>query len=296
MRLGQEIHAPQGHARTPVKSEDIVNGGQPDKSTLNRCYESIYLSPHLDDVVLSCGGRVYQEGLAGRSVLVVTLMAGDPPAPAMRSPFVAALHSRWGLENTPKPVAVRRAEDLEALSLLGAEAQHAPWLDCIYRQHPSTGEWLYHSEDALWGPAHPVEGELVAQMARYLADLPLAPAGRVYVPLAVGGHVDHRLVRQAAEVWDVSRERLVYYADYPYAEQPDALSAVLGEGRGWRSERVPLTAEDLAVKAEAVARYRSQVSTFFPQEIGPRLRAWAQAAGEREGWAERYWRYLVGAS
>ncbi|MCP5190661.1 MAG: PIG-L family deacetylase, partial [Pseudomonadales bacterium] len=41
-------------------------------------YDSIYLSPHLDDVPLSCGGQVYQETSAGRRVLVVTLVAGRP--------------------------------------------------------------------------------------------------------------------------------------------------------------------------------------------------------------------------
>ena len=44
-----------------------------------RSYDTIFLAPHLDDVVLSCGGQIFLETEAGNSVLVVTIMAGDPP-------------------------------------------------------------------------------------------------------------------------------------------------------------------------------------------------------------------------
>ena len=36
-------------------------------------YQRVYLSPHLDDAALSCGGRIYQERQAGLSVLVLNL-------------------------------------------------------------------------------------------------------------------------------------------------------------------------------------------------------------------------------
>lgn len=39
--------------------------------------DAIHLSPHLDDVVLSCGGQIAARCGRGESVLVVTLAAGD---------------------------------------------------------------------------------------------------------------------------------------------------------------------------------------------------------------------------
>lgn len=56
-------------------------------------YERIYLSPHLDDAALSCGGLVYLERKADLPVLVVTVMAGDAPSDAIESPIVAELHA-----------------------------------------------------------------------------------------------------------------------------------------------------------------------------------------------------------
>lgn len=258
----------------------------------SKFYPRIYLSPHLDDVALSCGGRIYQECQAGVPVLVVTLMTGDAPPEALEAPFVIEIHTRWELAETPNPVAARRAEDREAMSVLGAEPLHWGWPDCIYRRDPESGEFLYHSESALFGPPHPPEERLIPRLARRLANLPLAPGGRAYAPLTVGGHVDHRLTRQAAEAWGPPDGELVYYEDYPYAEQADALTAVLGGRRGWQAEHVSLDEEALVAKTAAITQYRSQISTFFDEvgEIGLRLRAYAVAAGEGRGHAERYWR------
>ena len=76
----------------------------------------IFLSPHLDDAVLSCGGMIYQLAQAGQAVQVITIFAGDPP-PGLLSPFAQSLHDRWQAGSV-----ARRSEDIEALTLLGAEA------------------------------------------------------------------------------------------------------------------------------------------------------------------------------
>ena len=70
-------------------------------------YDTIYLSPHLDDVALSCGGQVYMLGEIERPVLIVTVMAGEPPGLAT-SNYAQALHDRWQLQIDV--VARRRAE------------------------------------------------------------------------------------------------------------------------------------------------------------------------------------------
>jgi hypothetical protein len=128
-------------------------------------------------------------------------------------------------------------------------------------------------------------------LAERLADLPFAPGGRAYVPLTVGGHVDHSLVRQAAEMWGALGGEMVYYEDYPYAEHPAALRDVLGSGFGWKANLVPLNTEALDVKAAAITHYRSQISTFFKDtdEIATRVRAYATVVGDGKGWAERFW-------
>ena len=40
-------------------------------------YNHVYLSPHLDDIALSCAGRIAAQVAAGELVLVVTVFSGS---------------------------------------------------------------------------------------------------------------------------------------------------------------------------------------------------------------------------
>lgn len=237
-------------------------------------YAYIYLSPHLDDAVLSCGGRIWQQAQAGERVLVVVIFAGAPALGTPLSPFAQALHVRWG--HIAGAAARRQEEDLAALALLGAEAVHWPYTDCIYRR-TSGGRFLYASEEALWEEVHPAEKSLLTELAARLAALPLGQNGTVYAPLGVGHHVDHQIVRRAVEATEYA---LTYYEDFPYAEDAQAVQVVLEEGQ-WQAESVPLSEEAWEAKIAAIACYRSQLSTFWADE--------AEMATTVRAFAERYW-------
>ncbi len=244
----------------------------------------IYLSPHLDDAVLSCGGMMAQQVRRGEQVRVVTVCAGDPP-PGPLSPFAQSLHERWG---TPtNAVALRRAEDEAALCILGAEVIHRDVPDCIYRA--VNGEHLYASEPAIFGELHPAEAPLIEQLA---AELRALGPSRLYAPYTLGHHVDHQLVRRAAEL---SGAAYAFYEDYPYAardpvELPRGESVPL-ETRGLSPLLIAMDDTALAAKIRAVAEYRSQISTFWrsPAEMEAALRAFALATGGGL-LAERIWR------
>jgi LmbE family N-acetylglucosaminyl deacetylase len=264
-------------------------------------YDHLYLSPHFDDVALSCGGQIFGHTAAGRAVLVVTITAAEPPDD-FHSETAAALHRRWADSLGREPaamVAQRRAEDQAAFAALGAEALHLPFLDCIYRPN-ETGDPLYPGPTDMFGPLNPADEAVVEALAAALAGLPAA--GQIYLPLGVGGHVDHGVTRLAGE--RVFRAA-AYYEDYPYTMAPGALEAVLPlAARGdWPAETVWLSEAALGAKVAAVAAYQSQLSSFFSglddlarklREEGQRVEADARADGEMPpDWAigaERLWR------
>lgn len=219
-------------------------------------YDAIYLAPHLDDVALSCGGQIFEQSAAGHRLLIVTVMAGPPPAGAL-SPFAQFQHDKWGL-SANEAVRSRQAEDQTACQLLGAAYEHWPVSDCIYRRHPQTNEPLYASEEAIFGPIQEAEMELIAQIAMKMADLP--HSGRVLAPLAIGNHVDHQLTRRAAEL--AFGQRLAYYEDYPYNQRlypagnlppPPQLTPQL-----W-----PLSRPAIQARLSAIAAYQSQLTSLF---------------------------------
>jgi LmbE family N-acetylglucosaminyl deacetylase len=214
----------------------------------------LLLSPHLDDAVFSCGGWMAQRSAAGDDVLVVTICAGDPPAGPL-TPFAQALHHVWG--DPVSPVAARRTEDLIATGRLGALARQLDIPDAIYRKGPE-GDPLYPDEASIFGGLHPAEQDMVQRLAQLLLQT-CASGWQVLCPLAIGGHVDHLLSRQAAEQTGVD---LWYYRDLPYDARSGSLPAALGMPPG--SERIlPLAPEEIEAWAQAAAEYHSQLSSFW---------------------------------
>ncbi|HOU40916.1 MAG TPA: PIG-L family deacetylase [Promineifilum sp.] len=279
-------------------------------------YDHLYLSPHFDDAILSCGGQIARHTAAGQSVLVVTITGGDPPDNPP-SDTVAMLHRRWAasMAAVPGPVhsdgrwpasprgadsasraqtsaassaaassaassaiavgaamiAQRRAEDRAALALVGAEPLHLSFLDCIYRCGPDAHA-LYPGPADMFSPLSPADEATVAALAESFAALP--PARQVYLPLGVGGHVDHLATRRAAERVFTAP---IYYEDYPYTARPGALAEALPpEVRAvWLATAVWLDEAALAAKTAAVGAYVSQLSSFFVDaaDLAAQLRA-----------------------
>ncbi len=254
--------------------------------------QHLYLSPHLDDAVLSCGGLIHRQVQGGDSVLVLTVFGGDPP-PGPRSDFAVLLAHLW--EAPEDPMGVRRAEDRAALQALGASWLHWDYPDCIFRRDPESGEACYPVRDAIFGEVRPADrAALLDELARRLEALcrERKPAA-VYSLLTAGHHVDHQLLQWAARrlegEWPVR-----HYEDYPYVEDPACLQAALRDACGdWRAEIEALAEADMQAKLDAVACYRSQLGVLFGGEAAMRERVSAYARTlVVAGPAERYWRPL----
>jgi LmbE family N-acetylglucosaminyl deacetylase len=247
-------------------------------------YTAIYLSPHLDDAALSCGGQIYERTRRGEKVLIVTIAAGDVPA-APLSDLAKLHHERWQL--VADTVQRRREEDMVACQILGADYRHWSLPDCIYRRHPQTDEPLYTTLDAIFGPVHAAESVLVEQLARQMAGLP--PAAEVYGPLGVGGHVDHQLTRQAAEI--CYGRSLTYYEDYPYVAMAGTLARVISpDDRRWQSTTVPLSEAALQAKYRSIAAFASQLSSFFRDQADLEAQVGGYAA---QVGGERLWHHVA---
>ncbi len=247
-------------------------------------FDTIYLSPHLDDAALSCGGRIARETAVGKKVLIVTIMAGDPESD-MSSAFIEELHERWQLPQNA--TAVRRAEDIEACRILGAAYQHQSIPDCIYRVDPATNQPLYPSWAQVIGTIHPLEAQLIEQLAAQFSTLPTHH--HLIAPLAIGNHVDHQIVRRAAEL--CFGPDLIYYEDYPYALDEAAFTTVIPpQAKTWQAQAIPLSATALQTKIAAIAAYRSQLSTFFNGRA--HLEKQMAAFTDKRG-GEQYWQYKI---
>ena len=210
----------------------------------------IYFSPHLDDAILSAGGLIYDQTQAGHSVEIWTFMCGFPDDTELTD-FAKHLHELWGTSSAEETIRVRREEDQRTAAMVGAKAVHFDFLDCIYRRGKN-GEFLY--PDSFVG-SNPAEADLPAQVAQTMIAW-LKPVDFVIAQLAVGGHVDHLVVRRAAELLHRSIE---WSADIPFLlNDPDDLAPKTAE---MKDSTQPVSEAVLMVWQDAIEIYASQLST-----------------------------------
>ena len=212
----------------------------------------IYLSPHLDDAALSAGGLIYEQTQSGIPVEFWTLMCGDPHITEY-SAFAVKMHETWGFANAEETIRGRRLEDQNAAKILGAKTVHFDFLDCIYRRDQN-GDWLYLEN--VFGAIRPEDDGLPVQIAAAIMPR-LEPDDVVVCQLSVGSHVDHVLVRQAAEL--LSRP-LLYDIDMPYflykSNEFEAKAA------GMKESTHRITETSLEHWIEAVIQYKSQLPSL----------------------------------
>ena len=214
----------------------------------------IYISPHLDDAVLSCGGVIYHQTSCGDTVTVVTVCGGSPRK-SYTSDYIDQLHRRWG--TGVSAIEVRRDEDERACALLGARAVHLDIPDAIYRTSES-GEHFYPSDEAIFGEIHPSDGDLINEVGQML-EQECANASSIYVPTGFGGHVDHQLTRKAVD--RLEKDHWLY-REFPYAIRAGKVPSNLNVPDG-EEILVHLNRDEISLWAEAVREYRSQISTFW---------------------------------
>jgi LmbE family N-acetylglucosaminyl deacetylase len=237
-----------------------------------------FLSPHFDDIALSCGGLVWELTQAGAPVSVWTICGGDPPRREL-SAFAQAIHERW--ETGTQAVEQRRAEDRLSCAAMHASYRLINNPDCIYRPRTKTIPHYYPAGADIFGKVHPAERKnLVRRLAR-IFQTEISPSSQIVCPLTLGHHVDHQITRKAAEKAASHFEQpILYYADYPYVKsRPDEIDLL--RQQGWECVRYPISKGGMEAWWAAIAAHKSQISTFWVdlEQMQADIEAYSSAQG-----------------
>lgn len=228
-------------------------------------HRHIFLSPHFDDVVYSCGGTLGVQVSVGLRPLVITVCAGVPERTVLSS-FAMDVHRRMGFsQDVRTAIQTRRQEDAAAMEKLGVDYLWLDYPDAIYRGTPS-----YYPRESLLigGEVHAGDRWIDEELAQLLVKLGQRLPDTVwYAPLGVGRHVDHQIVCSAADRLTRLGARVNFYEDFPYvARRQDALTERLAElGNGLEPGLVEMS-EMLHLRQSASAQYASQTAVNFGEE------------------------------
>lgn len=176
------------------------------------CYKAVFVSPHLDDAVFSCAGEIARLARQG-PVLVLNLFTKYPEEVKFRAVVIGA---------------ERYEEEQAAARFLRYTSHSLDELDAFFRRR------AYRSVGNIFRPPVPedVEAYLPALRKRVFDFLDRLDYDRLYVPMAIGWHVDHMLTHLIFEPW-AHRPNLRYYEDAPYSLFPHATKYRLRELGGF---------------------------------------------------------------
>ncbi len=237
---------------------------------------ALFLSPHLDDVVFSCGGlAALLAGQGWRTVLATAFTRSVVPATG----FALACQLDKGLPPEVDYMALRRAEDRAAAAVLGITDLR--WLDLLEAPHRGYGAapelfGAIHAKDSV---AEPLAAAFAALAHELAADVVLAPQG-------LGNHVDHQQVIRAA-LRCFPQDRLAFYRDTPYAIR-EPMARPLGLIPSQPLVTIGIGAA-LERKVAAAQAYTTQIGFQFggADAVADALAEFAHAEGEGSQ-AERF--------
>ena len=184
----------------------------PGIDSISKSYEHVYVSPHLDDAVFSCGGRIIKQIHNSETVLIVTAFTRDVDRSEKSKARVLA-----HLVN----IHDRRLEDEKAMARLGADFLWLNYPDAIFR---------YKAPILRYGLRFRIAASDKSLFDNLLGDIrrvcKAAHSNSLYLPLGVGQHKDHQIISQIGRHLLQSTDRdytITFYEDFPYVLFPIVL-------------------------------------------------------------------------
>jgi LmbE family N-acetylglucosaminyl deacetylase len=171
----------------------------------------VVFSPHMDDAVLDCCDHILEwrkNSIQVRVLTAFTQYSGNALSAWARSCLAASrCQSQGELEHR------RASEDMKAMDVLNVSWNHLCLTDAAFRC--AGGKPIYPNSRAMFSGAVSPSDVAVKDELRQ-AIIPFVNHNVFVVPVGVGNHIDHILVRQAVEEL-VPATDICYFLDYPYS-------------------------------------------------------------------------------
>jgi LmbE family N-acetylglucosaminyl deacetylase len=233
-----------------------------------------FISPHLDDAALSCGGLIGE--LEGKTNITVITVFTDTSTGAQTLSAKKSLKNS-GFREAKSYYAARIKEDKQAFGKIHARVIHLGETEALWRKkpHPSKLQVLlgHFLPEVLH--TYPIYGlhiargrlaesdrEVIFSIRKKLASL-IPEKSLVFAPLGVGNHVDHVLVNRAVS----DNYAPIYWVDQPYFLRNEASSS---------PGKLPKNMEEVTFQAEKkqnlLKSYASQIPLLFSGTTIPNLR------------------------
>ncbi len=236
------------------------------------CY---FISPHLDDAVLSAGGLI---AYLSQYTQVEGISVFTTASPRPYTFSVRQFLRQCGYEDADQLFTSRREEDREAYSLVNIVPRHLGYVDALWRKISTPGFFRRLFSHILpefvhvypTYRIHIVRGKISRHdegLMHNLGEALKALIGEdkqcvVFCPIALRSHIDHIFIR---DVCLKNFENVILWSDFPYnirnAASAGEIEAIGNEVFKWDSQK--------DIKEKMIKAYTSQTKAIFPDGTIP---------------------------
>lgn len=233
---------------------------------LFRTYSNfVFLSPHFDDAVFSCGLLFAHLQDRKKKVKIITIFTKVSSCPF--TPQAEDFLRKSGYSDADMLFEDRRKEDKKAIEFLGGKLLHLDFVDAAWRR--KNRNHVYKNDTSQFaGEIKEEDKVLIGQITKKVHTLKRKRKNTlILAPLGVGGHVDHVIAREVAKRLG---DPTLFWEDFPYNTNKYFVKKFFSQDNNF-SLFFELDTKDSSKKKKAIKFYKSQIEMHFPKGRIPNL-------------------------
>lgn len=208
----------------------------------------IFLSPHFDDAVLSCGLLLDELQKNKKDILVIAFFTKASKNSYLEDARVFVHKS--GYQDAEKLFGDREVEDKNALRLFGAKHLYLDFTDTVFRKNN------------FWE-----KQKLKKSLKKAISYIKILPKTLILAPLGVGKHPDHLLINSLVKRM---KSPTIFWEDFPYNTNPYFLKRFFRWNYKYK-KAFTLRGSKNINKIKAIKMYKSQMNMLFGKKEIPNL-------------------------
>jgi len=232
---------------------------------LEKKLHCVFISPHFDDAILSCGSLIAElNGKVNITIVNVFTKAHEKPYTFSARKFLMDS----GYPNAEELYEKRRVEDQKAFSSLSVNSINVGLEDALFRRNgKKTFLSKFIAEFDHYYPTyqfHITRTIASDDQSSMLLEKQLEKFNNskylVFAPFGIGNHADHRIARLATEK---KLDRYILYSDFPYNIRLHTYGTSFKNGEDFHID------PNMNIKTSLIKAYKTQFTGLFANGIIP---------------------------
>jgi len=224
-------------------------------SKLVKSKQYIFISPHLDDAILSAGALINHLSSIGKVKIITVFTKSSKKKTKATEEFIRLCH----YSNSDKLFFNRRKEDKKVCKYLKVDYLHLGFTDALWREGYRSIREVFLNKINNTKKEQNLEKLIIRKLKKTIKNKKNTV---IFAPLSIGNHIDHRIINKICRD---NFTNVIYWEDYPYNLKSSQAEELVKNNSLSNFE----FDKNLYNKDKLIRFYKSQISMLFADQSIP---------------------------